>query len=92
MLSLIPDIFFLFGDFRSLFGGIFVRRIWGHFLPVFFEGITHEYLVTLFLVILHPQTSGIALDSKFFGSTRVFVFVALIRDSARLSGFGDLIY
>ena len=58
---------FFFRIFGGIFGGILVRRIWRRFLPDFFEGITQEFLVTLFLVILHLQTPGIALDLMIFG-------------------------
>ena len=55
MPSLIPDVF-LFVDFRSYFLKIFCSSFWSDFLAVLFEGITHEYLETLFLVIFDPQT------------------------------------
>ena len=69
--SLLSILSCIFGDFWRLLGESFVRQIWRRFLSDFFEGITYEYLVTLFLVILHPQTPGIAVDSKFFGWTLV---------------------
>ena len=66
MPSLIPSVF-LFVDFRSYFLEIFRSSFWSDFLVVLFEGITHEYLETLFLVILDPQTLGNDLNLKFFG-------------------------
>ena len=64
---LLSRAFFFFRIFGGIFGGISVHQIWRRFLSYFFEGITHEFLVTLFLVILHPQTPEIALDLMIFG-------------------------
>ena len=68
---------FLFLHFWRYFWRNFGLSDLEAFPPDFFEGITHEFLVTLFLVILHPQTPGIALVLIIFRWTHVLDVLAL---------------
>lgn len=85
-------VFLFFAICRGIFGEFFVRRIWGCFLPDFFEGITHEYHVTLFLVILHPQMLGIAFGLIIFGWTEILGVLGFDLQFHKISKFGDLIW
>ena len=52
-----------------------MERIWRSFLCIFVEGFTHDYLETLFLVILPLKYIEKAFDSVFFLGTRDEVFL-----------------
>ena len=52
-----------------------MERIWRSFLCGFVEGFTHEYLETLFLVILPLKSVEKAFDSVFFLETQDEVFL-----------------
>ena len=59
--------FSIFGDFLDLFFGFSWRRFEGVFLCGFREGFTHEYLDTLFLVILPLKSVETSFNLVDFG-------------------------
>ena len=67
----VPKLAFPFGDFRICFCGFLVPQICGSSFVDLAVGITHEYVVTLFSVILPLQIQGKGFDLVVSGYARV---------------------